>query len=48
MKERYWPLLLLSLSLIFIILLSQFIITANGLNASVQKIKENNRKKSRE
>lgn len=44
MKERYWPLLLLSLSLIFIILLSQFIITANGLNASVQKIKENNRK----
>lgn len=44
MRDRYWTLLLLVLSLVFIILLSQFIFTANGLKLSVKKLDEVNKK----
>lgn len=46
MRNKYWTLLLLMLSLVFIILFSQFIYTANGLKVSVDKLEEVNNKSS--
>ena len=40
MRGRVWSVLLLVLSVVFIILLTQFVMAATGLNRSVEKLKD--------